>query len=119
MCQCLPPTQTATAYYCIILKPPQNCTDSISFSHRSDVDKKQLEGSTGYVACIQYATAVEQAKWVRLVQFYRLASTEGCVNDMFCITFNDQRETFFPGQEINGSLNLNLTAEIQISSKMF
>lgn len=46
-------------------------------------------------------------------------STEGCVDDMLCITFNDQRETFFPGQEINGSLNLNLTAEIQISSKMF
>lgn len=37
---------------------------------------------------------------------------------MLYITFNDQRKTFFPQQEVNGFINLNVTSEIRISSKM-
>jgi len=37
---------------------------------------------------------------------------------MLEITFTDQRETFFPGQEINGHLKLNPTSETQVTSKV-
>jgi len=37
---------------------------------------------------------------------------------MLEITFRDQQETFFPGQEINGHLKLNLTSETQVTSKV-
>lgn len=37
---------------------------------------------------------------------------------MLYITFNDQRKTFFPQQEVKGFINLNVTSEIRISSKM-
>ena len=37
---------------------------------------------------------------------------------MFEITLRHQRETFFPGQEINGHLNLNLKSETQVTSKV-
>ena len=39
-------------------------------------------------------------------------------SDMLEITFRGQRETFFPGQEINGHLKLNLTSETQVTSKV-
>jgi hypothetical protein len=39
-------------------------------------------------------------------------------SDMLEITFSDQRETFFPGQEINGHLKLNVTSETQVTSKV-
>jgi hypothetical protein len=37
---------------------------------------------------------------------------------MLEITFRDQQEAFFPGQEINGHITVNLTSETQVTSKM-
>jgi hypothetical protein len=39
-------------------------------------------------------------------------------SDMLEITFRDQQETFFPGQEINVHLNVKLTSETQVTSKV-
>jgi len=39
-------------------------------------------------------------------------------SDMLEITFRDQQDTFFPGQNINGHLKLNLTSETQVTSKV-